>query len=91
MICRYFIIAELAEDRKDSKYKHLGPAYIFTRIAIETSGAIGPRARAFLKELGRRLRRETGEANSTSHLMQRLSVAVQRGNAAVILACILPN
>ena len=91
MICRYFIIAELAEDRKDSKYKHLGPAYIFTRIAIETSGAIGPRARAFLKQLGRRLRRETGEANSTSHLMQRLSVAVQCGNAAVILACILPN
>ena len=40
----------------DSKYKHLGPAYIFTAIAIETSGAIGPQARAFLKELGRRLK-----------------------------------
>ena len=60
-------VAELAED---SKYKHLGPAYIFTPIAIETSGAIGPRARAFLKELGRQLRHETGEANSTGHLMQ---------------------
>ena len=48
-------------------------------------------SRAFLKELGRWLRCETGEANSTSHLMQRLSVAVQRGNAAVILACIPPN
>ena len=70
---------------------HLGLAYIFTPTAIETSGAIGPRARPFLKELGRRLRRETGEANSTSHLVQRLSVAVQRGNAAVILACIPPN
>ena len=42
-------VAELAEERKDSKYKHLGPAYIFTPIAIETSGAIGPRARDFLK------------------------------------------
>ena len=52
--------AELAEERKDSKYKYLGLAYIFTPIAIETSGAIGPRAKAFLKELGRRLRHETG-------------------------------
>ena len=32
-----------------------------------------------------------GEANCTSHLMQRLSVAMQRGNAAVVLACIPPN
>ena len=62
--------------------QHLHP------IAIEISGAIGPRSRVFLKELGRRLRCETGEAISTS---QKLSVAVQRGNAAVILAYIPPN
>ena len=45
-------VDELAEER--SKYKHLGPAYFIT--AIKTSGAIGPRSMAFLKELGRRLR-----------------------------------
>ena len=39
-------VSELAEERKDSKYKHLGPAYIFTPIAIETFGAIGPQSRA---------------------------------------------
>ena len=31
---------------------------------------------------------ESGEPRATSYLLQRLSVAVQRGNAAVILDCI---
>ena len=52
--------------KKDSKYKHLGPAYFITAMAIKTSGAIGPRSKAFLKELGIC---EMGEAYSTSHLM----------------------
>ena len=30
---------------------------------------------------------ETGEARETSYLLQRLSVAIQRGNAAAVLGC----
>ena len=45
-------VAKLAEERKDSKNKHFGPAYIFIPIAIEISSAIGPRARVFLRNLG---------------------------------------
>ena len=56
-------------------------------IAIETSGAIGSRSRAFLRELGRRVGAQTGEARSTSYLFQRLSVAIQRGNAAAVMGC----
>ena len=39
---------------------------------------------AFLKELGRRIRGET-EPKSTEYLVQRLSVAVQRGNCVAVL------
>ena len=50
-----------------------------------TSGAIGPESMAFLKDFGRRVARVTGEEKSTSYLLQRLSVAVQRGNTASVL------
>ena len=38
-----------------------------------------------MKELGHRLRLLSGEANSFAYLTQRLSVAIQRGNAASVL------
>ena len=82
-------VAELAEVKKDQKYSLLGATYLFTPVAIETSGAIGPRSRVFLRELGRRVRWESGEPRAT--ILQRLSVAVQRGNAAVILDCFPSN
>ena len=49
-------MAELAEVKKDQKYSLLGATYLFTPVAIETSGAIGPRSRVFLRELGRRVK-----------------------------------
>ena len=45
------------------------------------TGVFGPRTTEFLKELGHRLRQVSGEANSYAHLTERLSVAVQQGNA----------
>ena len=39
----------------------------------------------FLKELGWRARRKSGDERAASFLLQRLSVAVQRGNAVSIL------
>ena len=43
---------------------------------------------AFLKDLGHRLARVTGEEKSTTYLLQRLSVAVQWGNTASVLGTI---
>eukprot|EP00731_Ephydatia_muelleri_P037505 Em0489g4a len=80
-------VAQQAEDRKMHKYKHL-PMLLFTPVAIETSGVFGPKTTEFLKELGHRLRQVSGEANSFAYLTQRLSVAVQRGNAASVLGTI---
>ena len=60
----------------------------FLPISIETSGSLGPKTRDFLKELGYRLRQATGEINSSSYLLQRLSIAVQRGNMASVMGSI---
>ena len=59
----------------------------FHPVSIETSGSLGPKTRDFLKELGYRLRQATGEINS-SYLLQRLSIAVQRGNMASVMGSI---
>ena len=75
-------VAQQAEEKKMQKYKHLDSCHFFTPVAIETTGVFGQRITEFLKELGHRLRQVSGEANSYAYLTQRLSVAVQCGNAA---------
>ena len=78
-------VAALAENRKKGKYWCLDSTYTFTPIAIESSGACGPLTMGFLRDLGNRLKLTTGEENSLKYLLQRLAVAVQRGNAASVL------
>ena len=51
--------AKTAEVRKVAKYQTLAIYYTFVPIAIETLGPIGPEAKTFLLELGRRLRQES--------------------------------
>ena len=43
------------------------------------------KAASFFGHLGRRIRAETGEPRSLQFLLQGISVAVQRGNAAAVL------
>ena len=80
-----WIVAAAAESRKKTKYSNLLSSHVFTPVAIETSGVFGPETEAFIKELGRRLRQVTGDERSHQHLVQRLSIALQRGNAASVL------
>ena len=82
------LVAARAEELKEAKYALLVPHHIFTPVAIETGGVVGPQSLAFIRELGRRLELVTGDANSFVHLLQRLSIAVQRGNAASVLGSI---
>ena len=60
------------------------------RFEIETMGTFGERSLKFIKDLGKRIALQTGDPLSRLYLFQRLSVAVQRGNAASILgsACL---
>ena len=77
-----------AEAKKRSKYSCLNENYIFTPIALETLGPWGPEADKFIRELGQRLYAVTDDPRSTSFLRQKLSIAVQRGNAACIMGTI---
>ena len=79
-------VAALAESRKMSKYSALDSTlYRFFPIAIETMGAFGSRSLRFIKNLGRRITLHSGDPLATCHFVQRLSVAIQQGNAASIL------
>ena len=82
------IVASDAEALKSAKYAQLPTSMLFVPIAIETFGAFGEEAAKFMSELGRRLTRKTQDSRSASFLFQRLSMTVQRGNAACVLGTI---
>ena len=79
---RQGLLATQEEERKEAKYSNLNSAHTFTPVAIETSGVFGAKTMRFVQKLGQRLEGVTGEARSTNFLIQRLSVAVQRGYSA---------
>ena len=54
-------------------------------VAIETSGVWGRQGFELVNEIGRRIATVTHEPRSTAFLRQRISVAVQRGNAYCVL------
>ena len=76
-----------AETNKRQKYVELVNSgdYIFTPIAVETLGAWDPSALAICAEIGGRIVARTGDPRATSFLMQRMDIAVQRGNAAAVI------
>jgi hypothetical protein len=77
--------ADLAESNKIKKYEELMNTFIFVPVAIETSGVWGQAGLQFIKQIGNRIREATGEKASTNYLIQRISIAIQQGNAAAIL------
>ena len=81
-------VANDAESRKSSKYRSLSAMYCFVPVAVETLGALGEEASAFFSELGHRIAAVTFEPRSHQFLLQRLSVAVQRGNAACVIGTV---
>ena len=84
-------VAEMAENRKSAKYTHLQSTHLFVPISAKTSGVFGEESLHFLRELARRVRDRTGEPDAFQHLLQRLSVAIQRGNAISIVGTFEPS
>lgn len=82
--------AEAAALRKRDKYSAL-TNYSFVPLAVETMGCWCSEAKAFLAEIGRRLRERGHDSRSGSFLMQRLSIAIQRGNAASVMGTFAPG
>ncbi len=64
------LVAAGAEERKEAKYTSLGSLHCFTPLAIETTGVLGPKSMTFVKELGGRVARVTGDQKSYYYLLQ---------------------
>ena len=77
--------AETAEASKFAKYATLLPTHEVIPIAIETLGTWGQEAWEITADLGSRLASVTKEPRSTVFLRQRISIAIQRGNAMAVL------
>ena len=79
-------VAELAASNKHRKYKGLlEQNYLILPFAVETLGVWCSEAIGFIKKLGKMITQATGEKNSTLYLKQRISLAIQRNNAARVM------
>ena len=77
--------AQDAARKKVDKYANLAETHLFYPFAIETGGAWHDLAIELVQEIGRRTTIVTEETRETTFLFQRLSIALQRGNAVAFL------
>ena len=73
--------AEMASEKKIEKYAELSSTSCVCPIIMETFGPFNDLGLALLTELGRRMTECTGDARETQHLLQRISVTIQRFNS----------
>ena len=71
-----------AESRKQRKYELLEDRFIVQPVGFETLGSWEPAARTLLSDIGRRIEQATGRERASELLRQRISMEIQRGNAA---------
>ena len=67
------------------KYINLSDNYHFVPVCVETYGAFGPQGLKLLKKIGKKIKDVTGEKKSTYYLLQSISMAIQRSNAACVI------
>ena len=80
--------AKEAEVKKLDHYSHLINRFHFVPFAVETLGPFGADAISLTRNIGKKISDLTGDHRATSFLFQRLSVAIQRGNAIAILGTV---
>ena len=83
--------AASAASLKHQKYAAFEPNYTVMPVAVETLGAWDAESMRFIVALGHRLSAATGDSRETEYLFQRISVAIQRGNALSCLGSLLPE
>src|SRR5688572_20484034 len=71
--------------QQGKKYAAITQSHHFVPIAVETAGSWHTESLQFVQELGRKISAATGDQRETSHLLQRLSVALQIGNSLSVL------
>ena len=80
--------ADAAEARKSGKYESLEQQFIVQPIGFENMGSWGAGARAFLTDVGSRVKQATGNPRAMEFLRQRVSIEIQRGNAASVMGTV---
>lgn len=80
--------ANKREAFKKDLYQHLEPMFHFIPICVETLGPWGDEGKKLVRKIGAMLKEVSGEKRSTSFLIQRISVAIQKGNAASIMGTV---
>ena len=60
-------------------------SHLFVPFAMDKSGVLGQTALGLVWDIGQHLCQATGEERSKEYLLQRIAIAVQRGNAAAVL------
>src|SRR5687768_7261824 len=83
--------ASHAADLKRQKYAGIASSHFIIPVSLETFGAWHTAILDFIRELGRRASQVTGDLRETAFLLQRLLVAVQRGNAASVRGSLPSN
>ncbi len=73
--------ADHAERDKHNHYIDLKNHFNFNPLAFESMGCVNPVTELFLSKFGKLMKRKTGEPRSFDFLLQRISIAIQRGNA----------
>ena len=68
-----------AKHLKIAKYSHLEASHHSVPSAVETSGVLGQAALDLIDDIGRHFHQMMGEPRSKEYLLQRLSIAIQRG------------
>jgi hypothetical protein len=77
--------ASNAAAQKLHKYRDLQSSHVIIPVAIETLGSWCKEGIDWMKEIGRRTTAITNDPRETQFLLQRISVAIQRGNAASVM------
>ena len=72
--------ADRASANKANKYRSLSNSHIFYPVAVEMAGAWNRLAIEMIQEIGKRASTITDDARETTFLLQRMSIALQRGN-----------
>ena len=71
---------------KFTKYAALSSTHVIVPVAVETLGAWDMVSMKFVTDLGHRISTISGDSKETAYLFQRLSVAIQRGNAVACMS-----
>ena len=73
--------ARQAASTNNTKYIDITSTHIFYPITIETAGSWDVQAWKEIEDIGRRVTEAMEDPKETMYLFQRLSMAIQRGNA----------